>query len=373
MRSRHLIEPKTGKIWRTECQAGSLAMVSGAADRERATSTSYVDSPAAEAQAEKEEWRRLKKGFVLSNPAAAAGEPRMLCCLHGRYTGALVAEDVAGRLLCNRAGDLPGSDALCLIDEDARLADTIDLPPSQLAWKALHVPELQRLLVRADHRVLAWSWESRRFDSLTTGGGVPASFLSRAGTVAAWYAEPDVVVTDLRSGAELMRRGVASETYGGHTPQMEGALAPDGRVLACCAKTGQILLFDVLQAGPPVTMDVETQMIEKMAFTPDGRQLIALERYGQWRLWCFDLDTRRPQVDWPQLDGMERGDFAIEPRGTRIAIARGPQVEILGLSTMSRSLSFRADHVVKRCALAWVGRYLGLRTDAGAASLYAVN
>jgi hypothetical protein len=373
VRSRHLVEPETGKTWRTECQAGSLTMVSGAAGRERATSKSCADGPAAEAQAEKEEWSRLKRGFVLSNPAAAAGEPRMLCCLRGPHTGALVAEDVAGRLLCNRAGDLLGSNALCLIDEDARLADTIELPPSQLAWKALHVPELQRLLVRADHRVLAWSWESRRFDALTGGNRQPASFLSRAGTVGAWYAEPDVVVTDLRSGAELMRRGVPSETYGGHTPQMEGALAPDGHLLACCAKAGQILLFDVPLAGPPVTMDVDTQMIDKMAFTPDGRQLIALERYGQWRLWCFDLETRQPRAGWPELDRMERGDFAIEPRGNRIAIARGAQVEIFDLLTMGRSSSFRADHVVKRSALAWVGRYLGMRTDAGAASLYAVD
>ena len=48
-------------------------------------------------------------------------------------------------------------------------------------------------------------------------------------------------------------------------------------------------------------------------------------------------------------------------------------MEVLELATMKRELSFPVEHVVKRCAVGWIGGDLGVLTDYGCASLYAVG
>ena len=330
------------------------------------------------AYARKQEWARLKQGFVLASPAAAAGEPLMHRCLGGGYTGAMIAEDLAGQLLCNRydnryngAGD--ADSRLLLVAEDGSLSQSVILPGGRLPWQARYIPGLSRLLVLLDHQVFSGMVPLGSLEALTAPNSWPVSFLGCAGTRAAWYAEPDIVVADLADGTELFRKAVPAQLHSGHSLQMEGTLSPDGTMLAYCSRAGEVTICDVADGQVRHTWTGDFAMVSKLVFTPDGRRLIAREQYGRWHWHCLDLTDGAHHANWLAPCGSDRSDLAIDSAGRRMAIAHHDEVRVLDLATMQCLLRFPVEHAVRRCALTWVGDRLGVLTDATCASLYAVE
>jgi hypothetical protein len=377
-RVRQLHDPATGRAWSTQCDGDTVEIVSGSPGRARRAAKAMADQEAAVAYARKQEWARLKQGFVLASPAAAAGEPLMHRHLGGGFTGAMVAEDLAGQLLCNRydnrsdgAGD--ADSRLLLVAEDGSLPQSVILPGGRLPWQARYIPGLRRLLVRLDHQVFSGTVPLGSLEALTAPNSRPASFLGCAGIRAAWYAEPDIVVADLADGTELFRKAVPAQLHGGHSLQMEGALSPDGTMLAYCSRAGEVTICDVADGRVRHTWTGDFAMVSKLAFTPDGRRLIAREQYGRWRWHCLDLADGTHHADWLAPWDSVRSDLAISPEGRRMAIAHGTEVRVLDLATMQCLLRFPVEHAVRCCALAWVGDKLGVLTDATCASLYQVD
>ncbi|MFI1032608.1 WD40 repeat domain-containing protein [Streptomyces sp. NPDC020951] len=369
-RTRHLNDPATGRTWTSHCADGVVETLAGSPGRERRTRK----EGAGPEYALKQEWARLRKGFVLTDPMAAPGEPVMHRYLGPAYTGAMVAEAVEGRLLCNRFDDTDKRERLLLVDEDGGLADSVSMPAGRLAWQARHVPELKRLLVRGDHQVFAGPVPFGEFEALTAHNRHPVSFLGGAGTRAVWYAEPDVVVTELADGSELFRETVPAATHGGHSLQMEGALSPDGTLLAYCARPGEVIVREVADGRVRHTWSGGFAMVAKLLFTPDGTRLIAQDRYGTWRWHCLDLTDGTHPTGWPLPFDSARGDLAIDAGGDRLAVSHRDEVQVLDLAELRLLLRFPIEHSVRRSALTWVGDgRLGVLTDAGMASLYAVE
>jgi hypothetical protein len=377
-RVRQLRDPATGRGWSTRCDGDTVEIASGPPGRERRTAKALASPEAAVAYARKQEWARLKQGFVLASPAAAAGEPLMHRYLGGGYTGAMIAENLAGQLLCNRydnqSGDAGGAGShLLLVAEDGSVPQGAILPGGRLPWQARYIPGLRRLLVLLDHQVFSGTVPLGGLEALTAPNSRPASFLDCAGTRAAWYAEPDIVVTDLADGTELFKKAVPAQLHGGHSLQMEGALSPDGTLLAYCSRAGEVTICDVADGQARHTWTGDFAMVTKLAFTPDGRRLIAREQYGRWRWHCLDLTDGTWHADWLGPWDSARSDLAISPDGTRIAVTRGTQAHVLDPATMQCLLRFPVEHAVRRCALAWIGDKIGVLTDATCASLYQVD
>lgn len=381
-RTRVLQDP-SGKTWATRCDGLDVIVRTGAPGKEKESTKTLADVRAAVVHAQKEEWSRLKKGFVLVNAEAAAGEPRMHRYLGAGYTGAMPVADWNGRLLCSRnlASEVhrqaAGRDQMVFIDAGAREVDAFEAPENTLVWKALHMPSPDRLLLRADHGVLAWSPATRGFETLAEKNPKPASFLSVAGTRAAWFEQPALVVRDLSAAttanAELFRRQAEPQLFGGHSSQMEGALSSQG-VLAFCTQAGEVQFAEVQGGAARPAWTGDFGMVDKLAFSPDGRWLLAKERYGHWTLLCFDMQAAAPRAGWPALGDLGNGDFALDPAGERLAIAHRGHVDVYEFAAMKPLLRFAVDHVVKRCTIAWIGSdAIGVRTDYGCASLYAVN
>jgi hypothetical protein len=380
-RTRVLQDP-AGKTWATRCDGPTVTVRAGVPGKEKESEKSHADAGAAIAHAQKEEWSRLKKGFVLATPEARAGEPRMHRYLGKGYTGAMPIADFNGRLLCSRnlASDVhpqaAGRDQLVVIDAQAQETDAFEAPENTMIWNAQPAPALDRLLMRADHGVRAWSPATRSFETVAADNRSPASFLSVAGTRAAWFAQPELVVRDLSlpaGGNDLLRHEAQPQLHGGHTPQMEGALSPQG-VLAFCVQAGEVQFLDVAGGTARPSWKGDFEMIVKLCFTPDGRWLLAKEQYGRWGLHCFDMETAAPRADWPALGDLANSDFALDPSGERLAVAHRGHIEVFEFATMKSLLRFAVDHVIKRCTIAWIGNdAIGVRTDYGCASLYAVN
>lgn len=104
-RERLLHDPTTGKIWGTRCEGAIVEVTSGNAAKPKVQPKEFPGPDEAVAWAVKQEWSRLKKGFVLVNPAAEAGQPSMQRYIGGGYTGALMIAGCAGRVVTNRHQD----------------------------------------------------------------------------------------------------------------------------------------------------------------------------------------------------------------------------------------------------------------------------
>jgi hypothetical protein len=244
MRVRQLQDPENGQTWASLCEGQKVTVRSIRAGKERETAKVFEDVTTAERYIQKEEASRLRKGWILSDPAAAAGQPRMHRLLRGSYTGAMTIEAIGERLICSRYDE--DRDRLYVVDADARVLDSIEVPQKhRLIRKAKCIHDAGIVLLLADHQILSLSLERRAFKTLTLMNNTPVSFLSTCGPLASWYAEPDVVVCDVRNDCTIFRRKVPSELYGGHSPQMSAQLSADGATLACCAQSGVITLFDV--------------------------------------------------------------------------------------------------------------------------------
>lgn len=366
---RTLHSPGTDRTWSIEVQGALSRIQSGAPGKERTSERHHADATAAREYAQKE-WIQLKKGNVLANPDAPPGSPRMHRFLGRGYTGALVAANVGGRLLCNRPGE---TEELAFVSPEGEIETALALPPNTLAWEVAEAPTIEGALLLLDHRVMAWTSGSGATSPLTREATAPASFLSVAGDLAAWYDAPYAVVHDLARGEDRLRHEVHPELYAGHTFQLAGSLSPDAGTLALCATSGELTLVDVA-SGEVRRQEGAFAMIERLSFAPDGRYLLAHERYGGWTLLAFDPKSGAMLPHWPPLGDLSGAAFDIDPAGERLALAHRARMRIYNLEDMTLRAEFEIDHVVKRSAVVWIGEStLGIRTDVGCASLYSVD
>lgn len=373
-RHRVLKDPATGEIFATDYDGAALTIRAGAAGLERETRYSRLPAEAAEALATGDELARLRKGFVLVNPAAAPGEPRLHRMIAPNWNGALVLAALDGQLVCNLYDRKAGHDTLLVIGRAAETLDRIDLPPRYRVRQLVGLPDLGRLLIRVDHQILSLSLSSRQLDELSRSSRRPAGFLAVAGHRAAWYEEPDAVVIDLASGQEALRWSIAPRHIAGVTLPMAGTLSHDGTLLALSRRKAQITLLDVASGDIKAVMQTNLCRIGELALMPDGRSVVVCEEGGASRLLCLDLPSRTDRCPWPDFgEDWTGGTLALHPAGRLLALASGGSVQLYDLATMKPVLSFQIEHIQKRCALAWSGTDLGLLTDFGCLSLYATG
>jgi len=373
MRTRQLIDPQTQKIWSTQCEGAIVFVGSGAEGKVKITEKPQADKNAAIAWAEKEEWARLKKGFILNNPSAKAGEPRMHFYRGRGYTGALPVFDVEGKMFCSIYDETASRDKVFLLSESAEVTRLPELPQNRLIWKGFYQMALKKLLLLADHQILSLDLDENHFVAMTEPNQQPVSCLHISEDRAVWYEEPDLLVTDLTNNQTLLRLPMQYETYSGHSPQMAAVLSPDGNTLACCVHSGEILLIDISTGKIFDKLTGKFAMIAEMAFTADSRYLIASEQYGEWKLLCFDINTLFLRTDWLNIKNLGTTEFAISATGSHIAIAQRSSIDIYDLTHFKKELSFKVEHTAKKCTMAWVDEWLGVQTDYGCASLYATR
>ena len=373
-RTRSLHDPAdpSGKTWTTVCEGTQVRVLAGSAGKLKETRKDFDEPHEALAYATQQEWARLKKGQVLAQPEAAPGQPSMLRYLGRGYTGAMPVADLDGQLLCSWHD---ASDRLLVLNAQGQLIHQGEAPTNTLIWQATPHPPTQQVLLLADHAVWTCDPQLQAMQPLTQPNAQPASFLSVAGDQVAWYAQGQVEVHTLVPGGVGTRRlqlPVQPTLYSGHSMQMSGALSAQG-LLALCTQPGQIRFIDVASGSEQAAWTGPFEMALKLRFTPDGRWLLIQEGHGKWALLALDVQARSPRADWPTLNELGQGDFALSPSGTQLAVSRREQISVYDMATLQLRLQFAADHVVKRCALAWLGEHtLGLRTDYGCASLYAV-
>lgn len=373
MRTRMLHDPKTGKIWGTRARGNLVTVISGAPGKEKETEKPQADSYQTNRFLMKEEGARMRKGFVLTNADAKRGEPVMLRHLTQSYTGALAIAEYDGKLVVNAYNPDRDGDELWLIDRDAVGGAVSFVGKQSMVWTIKPSTAAAGYLLCVDHLIASWNPVDNKIEMLTNQRKTGSTFLDCAGAVATWCEKGEIIVRHLGEQRDLLRLPVKPELYGGHTPQLAGALSPDGSLLASCAHSGQILIHEIAGGTLKTTITGGFEMVDKLAFTPDGKTILAKEQYGRWTIHAFDVEKGAPVSGWPNLGDLGDSDFAIDGATNRLAYQEYGRAHIMDLTTFEEVLEFPIDQLVKRADLSWTADgLLAVHTDAGYVGLYAV-
>lgn len=377
LRQRKLHDPVSAKTWETVGDGNQVHILSGKPGKQKRDTKRFETDDDARKWAEKQEWARLKKGFVLVDAQARPGEPSLLCYLGGAYTGAMTITRTDELILCNRYLDDASQgcegDELIFIDAKAGICARQNLSSMGLLWEVRATSRQGQKVLRMDTGIFTRTIDDSMPTLISERTETAPGFFSIAGTLTAWHAAGTLEARDLSSGQTLLRQPLTATMHGGHTPQMAGALSPDGRRLAVCSVPGEIQYLDVLSGEVAARHQGDFEMIAKMHWTADGRWIIALETYGKWRLMCFDAASGEPRPDWTLQDDMSRSDFAISTDGSQLAITHRGHISIYDLSDMKIRRHFRFDHVVRSASVAWTAsNAVSVRTDYGCVGTYIV-
>jgi len=373
LRQRKLHDPISARTWESICDGSQVHVQSGRPGNQKCDIKHLESDEDARKWAEKQEWTRLKKGFVLVNAQAQSGEPSLLCYLGRACTGAMTIIGTGDLIHCNQYVEGGKGDELIFIDANARICARHDLSNMGLVWEIQTTSRHGEEVLRMDAGIFTWTIGNSTLTLISERTDRAPGFVSVAGNLAAWHARGFLEVRDVASDQTLLRQPLTASVHGGHTPQMVGALSPDGRRLAVCSVPGEIQYLDVFSGKVLARHQGDFEMITKMHWTADGRWIIALENYGRWRLMCFDAASGEPRPDWMLQEDMSRSDFAISSDGSQLAVTHRGHMAIYDLSTMERRCHFRLDHVVRSACVAWTASdVVSVRTDYGCVGTYMV-
>jgi len=372
--SRTLLDPNTGKVWRGILQGKDVQIEAGNPEKLRRSTKSFDTKRTAHEYLTKQQWSKLKSGYVLRNPDAASGEPSLHAYVGGGNTGMLALAASDDRIFCCRFED--SNNILLTLDESGNLDQHVEVPDGRLVFDMIYSRDLGRVLLNADHGILSCDpAELNGFETVSEMVQHPASCLSAGGTRVAVFEHPYVVVKDAFNGESIFELECTPELVGGHSHQMCTALNREGDLLAVCSQAGEVGLFDLKSRKQIAEIKGGFEAIEKLEFDATGELLIGLGQYGPWGPLFFDIKTQK-LVDSPfALPALVDGSvyFTIDTEKPRLALASADEIHIFDTQSYLHTQTIKLEHVVKRVQACFFGEKIAVRTDYGCLSLYALH
>ena len=349
----------------------------------RQTQKEFASAGEAQKACVKKEWESLKKGYVMQNAGAKAGEASLHVCIGGGYTGALAFAGVGGEFFVYKCGDYKEGGALndFLIRLDASGAvKQQTLLPKPLAWQAERAGE--NLLLDLDHFIFKFDPASGEFNDLSQWLSFKnskefTSFVCAAKDTAAFAMFGQIFT--LRGG-EISPLAEYKSEMKNYTPILCAALDADGTRLALCCKQNEIKILSTTTSNAfcgEILNEIKGDfgVFDKICFLADG-SLLGKERYTS-KLVCLDATSgERLKPTWLQGECAEADEFCISADGSRLALISYDKARVIDLKSGNLQLSFELSHVVKRCEAKFEHingeEFLAVRTDYGCFSLYKI-
>jgi prophage protein gp49 len=344
----------------------------------RQTQKEFASAGEAQKACVKKEWESLKKGYVLQNAGAKAGEASLHVYIGGGYTGTLAFAGVKGELFVYKCGGYKEGGALddFLIRLDASGAvkqQILLLKP--LAWQAERAGEI--LLLDLDHFIFKFDPESGEFNDLSKDMSFKnskefTSFVCAAKDTAAFAMFGQIFT--LRGG-EISPLSEYRSEMKNYTPILCATLNNDGMRLALHCKQKEIKILSTINGKILNELGGDFGIFDKICFLADG-SILGKERYTG-KLVCLDATSgERLKPAWLQGEYAEADELCISEDGSRLALIKYDKARIIDLKGGNLRLSFELSHVVKRCEAKFERindeEFLAARTDYGCFSLYRV-
>ena len=215
----------------------------------RQTQKEFANADEAQKACVKKEWESLKKGYVLQNAGAKAGEASLHIYIGGGYTGALAFAGASDELFVYKCGGYKEGGALddFLIRLDASGAvKQQTLLPKPLAWQAVLAGEI--LLLDLDHFIFKFDPATGEFSDLSKDISFKnskefTSFVCAAKDTAAFAMFGQIFTFRGGEISPLAEYRSEMKTY---TPILCAALDADGTRLALCCKQNEIKILSTL-------------------------------------------------------------------------------------------------------------------------------
>ena len=344
----------------------------------RQTQKEFANADEAQKACVKKEWESLKKGYVLQNADAKAGEANLHIYIGGGYTGALAFAGAEGDLFVYKCGGYKeGSaldDFLIRLDASGAVKQQIVLP-KPLAWQAGRVGEI--LLLDLDHFIFKFDPASGEFSDLSQWLSFKSSkeftsFVCAAKDMAAFAMFGQIFTF---RGGEISPLNEYRSEMKSYTPTLCAAISDDGMRLALHCKQNEIKILNTLNGEILNEPRGDFGIFDKICFLADG-SLLGKERYTG-KLVCLDAASgERLKPAWLQGEYAEADEFCISADGSRLALINYDKARIINTKSGNLQLSFELSHVVKRCEAKFERingeEFLAVRTDYGCFSLYRI-
>lgn len=344
----------------------------------RQTQKEFANAEDAQKACAKKEWESLKKGYVLQNAGAKAGEASLHVYIGGGYTGALAFASAEGELFVYKCGGYKEGgaldDFLIRLDASGAVKQQIVLP-KPLAWQAERAGEI--LLLDLDHFIFKFDPASSEFSDLSQWLSFKnskefTSFVCASKDTAAFAMFGQIFTFRGGEIAPLAEYKSEMKTY---TPILCAAISDEGTRLALCCKQNEIKILSTLNGEILNEIRGDFGIFDKICFLADG-SVLGKERYSSKPVCLNAASGERLNPAWLRDECAEADELCVSADGLRLALISYDKARIIDLKSGNLQLSFELSHVVKRCEAKFERingeEFLAVRTDYGCFSLYKI-
>ena len=369
---RELVNFDSGERLELGVEDKALVSVSLKSGKTKQSKKEFANEQEAKKACVKKEWESLKKGFVLQDSEAKAGEASLHVYIGGGYTGALSFASLRDEIYVYKSGGQKDggkpSDILLRLDRSGAIKEQIALP-KPLAWHAEHVGE--NLLLDLDHEIYIFEPKEAKFREILAEQNVKknseiASFICASNGVAIFGMFGQIFA--FKNG-EISKIGEYKCSEKSYAPILCVALSADASMLALCTKENEVQILNAKNGEILSEVRAEFGALDKICFLDE--KILLVRQYLENKLFCLDIKSAKvTKQPWIKDEYLRAREFCVEA-GKLVVIdqSRGYAINLKSGNAMAE---FTLDHVVKSCEAKFIDGKLAVRTDYGCFSLYEI-
>ena len=367
-----LVNFDSGERLRVSVEDNALVSVSQKSGKTKQSKKEFASETEAKKACVKKEWESLKKGFVMQNSEAKAGEPCLHVYIGGGYTGALSFASLRDEIYVYKSGgqkdgDKP-SDLLVWLDRSGAIKEQIALP-KPLAWDAQCAGE--NLLLDLDHEIYIFEPKEAKFREILVEQNLKrnneiASFICASNCVAIFGMFGQIFTF---CEGKILKLGEYKCSTKSHVPILCAALSADASMLALCTKENELQILNAKNGEILSELRAEFGVLDKICFLDD--ETLLLRQYLENKLFCLDIKSAKvTKQPWIKDEHLRVSEFCAQ--AGKLVVIDQSRGYVTDLKSGDVRAEFTLDHVVKNCEAKFIDGKLAVRTDYGCFSLYEI-
>ena len=352
----------------------ALVSVSQKGGKTKQSKKEFASSDEAKKACVKKEWESLKKGFILQDNEAKAGEASLHVYIGGGYTGALSFAGLRDEIYVYKSGGQRDggkpSDLLVRLDKNGVIKEQITLP-KPLAWDTQCAGE--NLLLDLDHEIYIFEPKETKFRQISSEQNVKknseiASFICASNNVAVFGMFGQIFA--FRNG-EILKIGEYKCSEKSYVPILCAALSADASMFALCTKENEVQILNTKNGEILNELRAEFGALDKICFLDEKTLLI--RQYLENKLLCLDIKSAKvTKQPWINDEYLRASEFCLDAAAGKVVVIDQSRAYAVNLKSGDVMVEFRLDHVVKKCEAKFIDGKLAVRTDYGCFSFYEI-
>jgi len=369
---RELVNFDSGDRLRLSVEDKALVSMSQKGGKTKQSKKEFASIDEAKKACVKKEWESLKKGFILQDSEAKAGEPCLHVYIGGGYTGALSFASVRDEIYVYKSGGQKDggkpSDILVRLDRSGTIKEQIALP-KPLAWHTERAGE--NLLLDLDHEIYTFEPKEAKFREILAEQNVKksseiASFICASNDVAVFGMFGQIFTF---YEGKISKLGEYKCSTNSHVPILCAALSADASMLALCTKENELQILNAKNGEILSELRAEFGVLDKICFLDENTLL--LRQYLENKLLSLDIKSAKvTKQPWIKDEYLRASEFCVE--AGKLVVIDQSRAYSINLKSGNAMAEFTLDHVVKNCEAKFIDGKLAVRTDYGCFSLYEI-